>query len=448
MLKVLKLLPFIGLCFVATARSASFNFGRVDGHVGALSNQMSSNIGNVPGNRYNIDANIDFKKDFKSRYSTDSEARFNLSALRNDESLMMYSLQEAYIGKRFTSKDHFRIGRQVLDWSPVDAHWGFGKVNNRMNFNFFEPGQEGLVGMTYERRSSNNMRYGLFGSVLYVPELNPEFDINKKRGTVKSRHPWADAPATSAPILGVDTPIRYEVDVPEATDVVRKASFGGNIGMESKHWFFDNFFMRKPENQMSQKVDVKVVSIPGQDDFIRARVKPQFYYHDVIGSSLRYRNQDVELYASVISSKPNTYPDVDSAAVLQTEIRTKKYREDYLGVGISRINDLYGMGFHYVARLSPYDRDKDFLSIDPRWNQALNFYLARKFFQRISLSADIKYDMLTTDRLAMFRASYLARKNLLVNLGVNLIGTPNNGKSFWSPYTNNDALYAGMRYVF
>ncbi len=424
---------------------AALDFGTFNGQVGGLSNQLSENVGNVPGNLYNVDANLDFRKQFSTVNFTDLEARFNIAALVNDESLSMFSLKEAYIGKRFTNKDYFRIGRQVLDWSPIDSTWGFGKLNNRVNFDFFNPDQEGLIGLLYERKSTNHMRYQVFGSVLYVPELNPALDVNDRRKTIKSRHPWADAPATTADVQGSQKSIEYTVEMPKSSEVVRRASFGGNIGWDSKHWVFDNFFMRKPENQISQKVGVQFNSIT---DRIEAQVKPQFYYHDVLGSSFRYRNADVELYVSGIMVKPNTFPDVNNDAVLQTEIKSKKYREDYLGGGISRINDLYGMGFSYVARLSNYDRDKETLSLDPRWNQAINIFLSRRLFQRLNLSTDLKYDMLTTDRLIMLRASFAATKEFMMNLGVNMIGTPNDGKSFWSPYTNNDALYAGLRYIF
>jgi hypothetical protein len=72
----------------------------------------------------------------------------------------------------------------------------------------------------------------------------------------------------------------------------------------------------------------------------------------------------------------------------------------------------------------------------------------RNFNEYFRLSADIKYDMLTTDRLVMLRAGYKVSKELLTTIGVNMIGTPNSGKSYWSPFTNNDALFAGLRYLF
>lgn len=416
----------------------------IQGHLGALSNQASQNVGNVPGNRYNADFEFDYNKTQVSSYSNELEKRFHVAALVNDQSLTMYSIQEAYIGGKITSKDHLSFGRQILDWSTVDQTWGFGKVNNRKNFNYFEPGQEGLIGLNYERKSTNGMRYRVFGSGLYVPESNPSLDINKKDKTITSRHPWADAPATRAEVQGQMMDIQYNVDYPKISDVIYRYSVGANIGFENEHWKFDNFVMRKPENSTTPDVEI---AVDFQNRIVTANIDPRFYYHDVYGSTLKYRNQDIEMYVSGIAIRPNEFPDVDER-VRYTEIKNKKRREDYVGGGISRANDLYTVAFNYVARLSPFDRNKEDLAQDPRWNQALNFMGLRNFGRFWSLMADLKFDMLTSDRLLMVRGIYNATKELQMNIGVNMIGTPTDGKSYWSPYTNNDAIYGGLRYVF
>lgn len=437
--KYLFIIFIFGVSIPAFSRS-----GLIQGHVGGLSNQVSEQVGNVPGNRYNTDIAFDFNRPINTNYTRGIETRFTFAALVNDQNLTMYSLKEAYVGTNLTSKDHLRFGRQILPWSKVDELWGFGKLNNRRNFDFFIPEQEGLLGLFFERKSSNGMRYKIFGSGLYVPEMNPSLDINKKNQTITSRHPWSDAPAQTAEVEGVLMNVNYDVDYPEISDVIFRYSAGGNLGWESKHFVFDNFFMRKPENTTTPDVEVNVDFVQSA---VNANIDPRFYYHDIFGSSLKYRNKDIEMYISGIGIRPNEYPDVDEK-VRYTEIKNKKRREDYLGGGISKSNDLYTLSFNYVARLSPFDRNKDELTPDPRWNQALNFSGSRNFGKYFSLSGDLKYDMLTTDRLLMFRGSFKVSKELLLNAGVNMIGTPVDGKSFWSTYTNNDAIYGGLRYVF
>lgn len=417
--------------------------GRINGYVGGLSNQASSSVGDVPGNRYNGSMEFDYHD--KKVNDFDKESRFTFAAQHNDQSLTQYSLQEAFVVLPASEKNSFKIGRQILPWSAVDAHWGFGKLNNRRNFDFFEPGQEGLIGLQFERKSANGMRYRAFYSSIYAPETNPGLDINKGDKSITSRSPWGNPPASTTDYNGTQVPVLYTVDYPSLSEVVYRHSVGANIGFSSKHWEMDNFIMRKPENQISTKVDFKFNSIDNQ---IEVNVRPQFYYHDVYGSTLKWRNKDVEIYASGIAIRPNTFPDGDEEAYRYTEIKTEKRREDFVGAGISKTNDLYGIGFNYVARLSPYDRQKEELAEDPRWNQAVNvatyYALTRKFL----VFADVKYDMLTTDRLIKLKAAFNATKNFQLLAGMNSIGSPTNGKSYWSTFTNNDSVYGALRYVF
>lgn len=416
----------------------------INGHIGAVSNQSSQNVGNVPGNRYNADFEFDYNKTKSNKYRDELEKRFHVAALMNDQSLAMYSVQEAYVGGNLTSKDRLAFGRQILDWSKVDSTWGFGKLNNRRNFDYFTPGQEGLIGLNYERKSSNGMRYRTFVSGLYVPEGNPSLDIDKKDKSITSRHPWADAPATNANVQGVNMDVKYDVNYPQINDVIYRYTVGANVGWENDHWQVDNFIMRKPENSTTPDVEVNVDFL---NRVVNAEITPRFYYHDLYGSTLKWKNKDVEIYASAIAVRPNEFPDVDDD-VRYTEIKNKKRREDYAGGGISRSNDLYTIAFNYVARLSPFDRNKDDLAQDPRWNQAVNMMGLRNIGRNFSLMADVKFDMLTTDRLVMVRAIYKATRALQMNIGVSMIGTPGDGKSYWSPYTNNDSVYGGLRYVF
>lgn len=416
----------------------------IQGHIGALSNQASEQVGNVPGNRYNADFEFNYQKSVDRVQFRELERRFHIASLVNDQNLSMYSVQEAFIGGHITTKDRVRFGRQILPWSEVDKVWGFGKLNNRRNFDYFTPGQEGLTGLLYERKSSNGLRYRAFVSGLYVPEMNPGLDIDKKNGTITSRHPWAEAPAQRAEVEGVMMDVKYNVNYPTISDVIYRYSVGANIGWESKHWTMDNFVMRKPENNFTPNVGIGVDFV---QNTVSANIDPRVYYHDLYGSTLKYRNRDFEAQISGIAIRPNEFPDVDER-VRYTEIKNRKRREDYVGGGISRSNDLYTVAFNYVARLSPFDRKKDDLAPDPRWNQALNIFGLRNFGQKFSVSADLKYDMLTLDRLMMVRGNYRVTRDFLMNVGVNMIGTPADGKSFWSPYTNNDAIYGGLRYVF
>lgn len=413
---------------------------KFNGYIGGLSNQANTEIGHVPGNRYWYDGMIDFH----SKEQNQAEIKLTASAIRNDQTLVMYSVQEAYLGAN-AGKNKVKAGRMILPWSTMDSTWGFGKLNNRKNFDGFDPGQEGLVGLSFERKSANGMRYRLFGSPIYVPELNPSMDINKEKKTISSRSPWTDVPSATTEHQGRMKRIEYTVNMPDTWDAVQRYTMGASIGWENRNWVVDGFYVYKPENTQTPKVEVQYNT---GNDVIKANITPEFYYHHVFGGNLKYRNKDVEMYVSGMGIHPNTFPDGNAEDTKATDIKTEKRREAYMGGGISRMNDIYGLAFNYVARLSPFDRERDSLAADPRWNQAVNAVLMRNFGTTYALAADFKYDMLTNDRLVMLKASYKATKELMMSVGVNMIGTPTNGQSYWSPYTNNDSVYGSLRYVF
>lgn len=440
------------LCCLSMSTTASLaqEVDNIQGSFGALSNQINRDIGDVPGNRFIGDLRFTYEEDRSDRL----ERKLDIASQVNDQGLVQYSLQEMYLNDRGVFRgfdnvtkvgDQMKFGRQNLDWSHIDAHWGLGKLNNRRNFDFFDPGQEGLIGINYVNKFYNGFFFNLWGSGLYVPETNPGQEINKKKGTITSRSAWGNPPARTTEIEGIDTRINYEVDYPNLMDVPFRFSVGIAAGVETDHWLTSAYFMRKPENSPSVQVEV---NLDEDADVVNALVNPQFYYHDVFGGNVKYRNADVEVYAGGIGIFPQALPDGNVQATTYTELKTAKRREAYLGFGITKQNDLYGMGFNYIARVSPFDRDEDNLATDPRWNQAVNFTLSRNFKKGFKLMGDVKYDMLTTDRLVMLRGGYQVSKALLMTLGVNMIGTPTDGKSFWSPYTNNDMLFVGLRYLY
>jgi hypothetical protein len=422
---------------------ASLEKDSLSGHLGVMSNHFNSDIGDVPGNRFNVNGSLDYYKPINDDSENELERRFTGAALQNDVGLLMYSVQEAYIA--VGRKHQFKIGRQILDWSAIDPIWGFGKLNNRRNFDFFEPGQEGLTGVSYKAKFDNGLRVSVFASPIYIPEMNPSLEIDDKRKTVRSRNPWADVPSRSTVYNTRAIPVEYDVDYPSISEAIYRASGGINVGYESKHWVFDNFFIRKPENNVSTLVDFEYNTIR---DVLEVDVTPKFYYHDVYGSTLKYRNDDLQMYVSGIAIRPNEFPDGNVEATRYTNIKTGKKREDYVGGGISKTNDVYSIGINYVARLSPFNRLKEELPQDPRWNQAVNVFGSRNLTSKLSVFGDVKYDMLTADRLVMARIFYNVTRSFMVTGGMNLIGTPEDGKSYWSPWTNNDQLYVGARYIF
>jgi hypothetical protein len=433
------------------------------GDFGIQTNQVLEDVGEVVGNQYFGELNINYK----SVNSSDTHKEFDLRTRVNDEEQLMFSVTEAHAEFSFKSSQLI-VGRKKLDWSGVDAKWGLGKINNRINFDYLNPGQEGLTGLLYKAKLGKGFSLDMFGSFVYIPELNPGMKINNDEGTVECQNPWCTAPDASAPVEGKNIPIYYNVNYPTIEEVVNRQSFGMNLNFNHTFDFSEAikdkndemivdannldlnlnvFYMRKPENKISVSAEIKYKN---EDGVIFVDATPEIYYHDVRGGNLTLDlpKYDLALYGSFISVAPNEYPDGNTQYIEYTGIKPNKKQEDYISSGMTYDNGDLKITGGYIARVSEFDRESDILVEYPRWNQALNFAVSKNLTRKFHVEFDYKFDMLTEDRITMFNTSYRFGPNIVASLGFNVIGTSSSQESFWSQYENNDSVYSSMKYKF
>jgi hypothetical protein len=447
------------------------------GDFGLQTNQLLEGVGDVVGNEYFGDLNINYK----SANDSNTRKEFDLKTRVNDQEQLMFSITQAHAEFNFDSSQ-LVIGRKNLSWSMVDEKWGLGKVNNRENFDYLEPGQEGLTGILYKTKIGAGFSLDVFGSFVYIPELNPGMKINQDEGTIECQNPWCTAPDSSAPVEGKNIPIYYNVNYPTIEEVVLRQSFGMNLKFNKTIDLEANkkkeiissangninklkvkqktlsrttllniganlFYMRKPENKISVSAEIKYKNDEG---LIFVDATPEIYYHDVRGGNLNIDlpNSDLSLYGSYISIAPNEYPDGNVKYIEYTGIKPNKKQEDYVSSGLSYDNGDLKITSAYIARVSEFDRESDILVEYPRWNQALNFAASKNLTRKLHVKFDYKFDMLTEDRITMFNTGYRFGPNIVASLGFNIIGTNSSQESFWSQYENNDSVYSSMKYNF
>jgi hypothetical protein len=424
------------------------------GEFGYWSNQMVQDVGETVGNKAYGNLNLKYQSHTNKREESVYKG-FELRTRVNNEEKLMYSVKEAVIEWRKTNS-RFALGRTTLNWSQMDKEWGLGQINNRENFDYFEPGEEGLVGAFYDYKFSNGINVGVFGSMVYVPELNPGMDVNKDNGTVECSNPWCTAPSASTEIEGTETPIYYNVNYPEMSDVVFQYSVGANIGKEfvwgdrkdEKIIFDMNLYaLKKPENSISISAEVKYEN---DNKRIFVDVTPQFYYHDIGGLDLNLEFEEINtrIFFSAISINPEAAPEGGKLLYEYTGIKPRKIKEEYLSGGMEYNTGTFKLLGGYIARVSDFDKKNDILVEYPRWNQAVHIGVDKEFTRKFSISLDYKYDMLMQDRLTMFNTKYRFGPSVVANLGVNIIGTNPDEESFWSEYENNDSVYTSLKYTF
>jgi hypothetical protein len=413
------------------------------GDVSFTSNQWLEEVGEVVGNKHFGEFNLDYK----SSVQNEMNKTFSFKSRVNDQEQLMFSIPEANIEYVF-GNSRLVLGRTILDWGMLDGNWGLGKLNNRVNFDGFEPRQEGLTGiaLNYFNRDTG-FKVSVFGSVLYVPETNPGVKIDKENGTITCQNPWCKAPAPTADIGdGKIIPIRYDVEYPEISDVVFRYSIGARIGYDKGAYAIEAYQMVKPENQLSVTAEI---AYDAQETKIFANITPQFYYHNVTGMDLKIRpTKYLTAYGSAYRVVPNKYPDGNEPYIQYTGLKPQKKMEEYAGTGLIFNNDKVSASVNYIARISDFDIENDPLVEYPRWNQAYHFNFSTRLTRKLSVAFDYKYDMLTEDRLTMYKANYELRPNVMVSLGANIIGTSDANRSYWSDFTNNDSFYTSFKYIF
>ena len=414
---------------------------KLTGDFGFQSNALVQDVGEVVGNKHFGDLNLNYH----SLVDGNVYKKFEVSARVNNEEELMYSFKEAMIEYRYSTSSLY-LGRRVLPWSQVDEAWGLGRVNNRVNFDYFEPGQEGLIGIFYDKKFDSGFTMALYGSFIYVPELNPARQIEKDARKVTCKNPWCKPQPDSVEVEGKNVPIYYDVAYPEISDVVFRYSSGLKFGYEKNSFSTDIFYIRKPENSISVIAEITAEADLSQ---INVEATPQFYYHDVSGANANYNlNDKVSVYGSAISIIPSKFPDGDQPYIEYTGLKPRKIKEEYLSLGTKYTNDDLVTKISYIARVSEFDRKNEALAEYPRWNQAVQFSYGKRITRKVDLFLDYKYDMLTEDRLTMFKANYRFKPSIIGSLGINIIGTNPDEKSYWSDFENNDSVYSSLKYIF
>lgn len=418
-----------------------------NGSVSFQTNEWIDNVGDVVGNKYFGELELDYDKNNDDSY--DLGKKFQLKSRLNDAGQFQFSITETYLKHKFGKNNEAYIGRKILSWSTLDSTWGFGKLNNRVNFDGFEPGQEGLTGVVVNLHPTTNIKVSLFGSAIYTPELNPGTQVDEEKGTISCQNAWCKAPDATADTnedgIG-DTRVFYNVNMPDLSDIVFKYSAGASVSLETDMVALNVFGIRKPENNISLAVEV---SLDAANSIVNADVTPEVFYHNIGGAELTVDPiKNVQMYASYLHVKPDDKPDQDRRTFQYTGIKPNKKIEEYFGMGARYRNYDFLASINYVARISEFDISEDVLVVYPRWNQAINITTSVDLTPKLSLGFDLKYDTLTEDRLTMLKANYLVRRNMIITAGANIIGSSSETNSYWSDFVNNDSVYSSFKYTF
>lgn len=398
--------------------------------------QLGGSIGNKKGNRHFTQFEMGY---IKNRPESTSHKVLTTGRF-TDANEFMFSFPEAHITDTFL-KTKVQAGRFILPWAPMDRVWSLGYLNHRRNFTFYDPGQEGLIGVGITYNHNSGFYASNFASPIYIPELNPSSTV--KDGSVTSKNIWVTPPPTSAIINGVNTPIYYYLEKPDLSKIIFRGSYGQEIGYKNELLDWNAFYMLKPENNIRPAGDARLTP----DGKIIANLKAKLYYHELYGTTLTATKGDYRAYASLFRIDPRNSPTNDPLLVEYVKIETELERRDYGGFGVSKENAAYKTGLNWIALLSAPKASQDLLGNKSRFREALDYFLTLNITEKLKNTFDMKLDFIKGDKIFMEDLSYDFGKGLTGALGFNIIDAPSDN-SFWSGFRGNDAVYGNATYSF
>lgn len=438
---------FKSTVFLLTILSSAFLEAKaIKNYEGDLSfrhNNVFGNLDSIKGNTHFFDAN--FKYDYKKPF-VDMEGKFDISLRYNDADFLMFSIKEAqmtHLGENW----EVSYGRLDLNWVEADKVWGLGKINNRVNFDSFNPGQEGLVGARAKLQISSILMLDVYGSFIHIPELNPPLNIDKDSGSITSKSPWAALPSTTFQNGSLSVNLKYNVEAPKVKDVVLNESYGLNLRLSPyKQLHITSFFLRKPENNLSNTASLTLIDSTSAV----VDVNPRIFYHTLYGGQITYAPSSfLDFYASYYVSIPGDKPLDDNDFItfdIDKGLTLEKFEEEYVALGMRYKSSLMKLHLGFLNRTSDFDRGT--LTKVPRWSQAMNLSGTIRFSRSFFGNFDFKYDTLVYDRLYQASLTYQAANELDFKIGAQIIGSPDIGEGFWVTFRDNDSFFAEAKYKF
>lgn len=429
-----------------SARASSKWGGYLEGGYNFLGNQTyfdsrTREEKKVEGNTYWAEAGAFYFRDTK-RLSIKAEGKVRV----NDLHYALFSAPEVKVTQKFSSWS-MSYGRLILGWSDVDRTWELGMINSRTNFDFFDSGQEGLTGLLLQSKRRLGFNWGVFGSILYIPELNPGQDVDDESKTITSKSPWTTETADYVTISGVRRRILYDVNMPSISKILFNYSLGLKLGYRGEKFYFHGFFMRKPENNITLGAGV---NLDTSQNTLIANVEPRLFYHDIMGGEIGYRfkNNFLLKFSGVFVTPESEPEDSYNFSSSVTNLKAGKRQENYLGASLTKYGKNYRLALRYIARISDFDRTNDILASMPRWSQALGLFAQARFGKKLRITFDGRYDSLSKDRLARLDISYKFNNYFILRGGIESIGGDLQETSFWTPFSNNDSAYIAGRILF
>lgn len=353
-----------------------------------------------------------------------------------------YSLPEAYISYD-NKRSQLAVGRKLVDWSDADKLWLEGQINNLQRMDLLSDAQEGLPGLHLaHRRKSWGMQ--VFASGLYVPEMNPGYEVSD--GQVTSKSYWGSLPPKVAETGGVQVPIHYDLNTPATNEIISQFSAGLQLENKWKSGKASFFALYKPENNL--RISGEAGFNPySQNQNILVNVKPFVNHQRIVGASLQQKADDLQMTVELKRIDPEDGPE--SPSIGEYLNLSQQYEKKDIASTIFKLTkDIFDFTVGYTHLLSKDVRGgEDFYGNTLKWQRSVAMKLRYFFNDQFNITSAAFHDLELSDSILKQEVAYAFQKGVVVSLGVEMIKA-NNEESYWSDFKANDLVYSNIGYRF
>jgi hypothetical protein len=226
-----------------------------------------------------------------------------------------FEIIEASVGAAFVrnaeTKVSIHVGRRLQDWNRLDRTWALSFMEPNFRWDLLRPSRNGLTGAFVEARHKN-FSATVFGSAIAIPESGPSSTLTD--GVFTSKHPQYTPAPDSAALLGVETPIRYTIEMPPISELIFKPSVGGILAYDSDGFFVTAAYQYKPAPPVLAMRHQGVFNIASGQ--LQPVIRPQIVQTHVLGADIGYKTKWVTPWISVMGDIPDE-PKFDEAWTTQ-----------------------------------------------------------------------------------------------------------------------------------
>lgn len=170
------------------------------------------------------------------------------------------------------------LGRRKFDWSSTDEFWRQGLFQSRFTEEKWMPESAGLVGLFAAKKLQSGFELRLGFLPLFIPEIGPQF--RAQNGSVRSSNPWFRSPPANLTIEEIETPVNYQVSLPELNQVINNPGGIASVGWRNELTQLKVTYAYKPMPQLIFGFPFGLELAEAQEDvFLAIDVRVRTLYH-------------------------------------------------------------------------------------------------------------------------------------------------------------------------